>query len=248
MGVDATLLAAAAIVLFGGIVSGVAGFGFALVTGPLLLMLFDPPTVTALCICLTMATSWMVLVGNWRKGERETVMAILPGALVGLGIGVAIVQIVAPVWIKLLSALAVVLFTLALAYGKELPGIHTRVAPPIAGLISGTMNTTTGIAGPPVVILFTGRKFDPVAFRVSIIMYFYVVDTLAIALLVQQGVVGADELGTVVRPLIPASLGLIVGRWLATRVSPGLFRRVTLVLLLATGAFASIAALRQILG
>lgn len=245
---DATLLAAAAIVIVGGVISGVAGFGFALVTGPLLLLLFDPPTVTALCICLTMLTSWMVLVGNWRKGERETVRAILPGALVGLILGVALVQIVAPVWIKLVSALAVICFTIALAWGKELPGIRSRFAPPIAGLLSGTLNTTTGIAGPPVAILFTGRQFDPIAFRVSIILYFYVVDTLAIAMLLQQGVIGQHEMGAVVRLLLPASAGLIAGRRLARRVSPTVFRRVTVVLLLATGAFATVAALRQLLG
>ena len=244
---DATLIAAAAIVIFGGLVSGVAGFGFALVTGPLLLLLFDPPTVTALCICLTMLTSWMVLVGNWRKGERDTVKAILPGAVVGLVIGVALVQIVAPVWIKLVSAVAVILFTIALAYGRQLPGIGSRFAPPFAGLLSGVMNTTTGIAGPPIAILFTGRQFDPVAFRVSIILYFYVVDTLAIGLLLQQGVIGSAEMGAVLRLLLPASAGLVAGRRLAKRVSPTLFRRVTFVLLFATGGIAAFVALRELL-
>lgn len=244
---DGALLAAMAIVLCGGVISGVAGFGFALVTGPLLLLIYDPPTVTTLSVSLTMITSWMVLVGSWREAQVRTIRSILPGALVGLVIGVAVIQVVEPVWIKLLASVAVILFTLLLARGAQLAAVHSPYAPPVAGLLSGIMNTTTGIAGPPIAILFTGRDYNPRAFRASIITYFYIVDILAIILLWQQDVIGRDQLVVVAQLAIPASIGLITGRWLAKRVSHAAFRKVTIGLLLLTGTIGTIAALNQLL-
>ena len=44
-----------------------------------------------------------------------------------------------------------------------------------------------------------------------------------------------------------ASAGLVAGRRLAKRVSPTLFRRVTFVLLFATGGIAAFVALRELL-
>ncbi|MGD9710980.1 MAG: TSUP family transporter, partial [Thermomicrobiales bacterium] len=190
-------LAALTIVFGGGIVTGLAGFGFALAIVPPLLLIYSAPTVTAVAISLTLVTGWIVLLGTWSMIERATVMSVLPGAIIGLGAGVLFLENVREAWIKLMAGAVVLLFTIATFNGMELPGARARGAPPTAGFFSGMLNISTGMASPPVALLFASRNYQPNAFRSSIVAYFYVIDLLAMILLIQQGLVGWSELGIV---------------------------------------------------
>jgi uncharacterized membrane protein YfcA len=84
------------------------------------------------------------------------------------------------------------------------------------------------------------------AFRSSIVAYFYVIDALAMVLLIQQRLVGWDELRVVVSLLPAAIAGTFAGRALVRRTSPEQFRRVTLAILLGTGAVGVISAVRDL--
>ncbi len=235
--------AALAIVLGGGIITGIAGFGFALVVVPPLLLLYPPPTVTALAISLTLVTSWIVLLDSWQHVQRSTVQALLPGAIIGLGGGVILLHIASEAWIKLIAGLVVIMFTASLLVHWQIPGVQSRTAPPIAGFFSGALNAATGMASPPIALLFTARGYDLQAFRSSIVTYFYVIDTLAILLLIQQGLVGWKEL-EVVASLLPAALvGTFIGKRIASRTPEHLFRLVVIGLLFGTGALGIASAL-----
>lgn len=243
-----TLLIAMAIAGMGGVVSGLAGFGFALVVVPPLLLLYPPATVTATAVSLTLATGWVVLLGSWRSVQGRTVLALVPGATIGVFFGTVLIRVLEPAYIKLIAGFVVVLFAISVLRGWKLNAVHHPMAAPLAGLASGTLNTSTGMAGPPVALLFTTRDYDMQAFRASLMAYFYYVDLIGMSLLVQQGIVGRDELAIVLRLLPAAIIGSFVGRRLLKRISQHQFRRLTLGMLLATGAVGIVAALRALLG
>ncbi|MCC6943489.1 MAG: sulfite exporter TauE/SafE family protein [Thermomicrobiales bacterium] len=229
------LIAAWGIVFGGGIVTGLAGFGFALAIVPPLLLFYSAPTVTAVAISLTLVTGWIVLLGTWRLIEVSTVSTVLPGAIVGLGAGVLLLRSVDEAWIKLLAGVVVLVFTVATFRGLSIPGSESRGAPPLAGFLSGVLNISTGMASPPVALLFASRRYQPNAFRSSIVAYFYVIDLLAMMVLIQQGLVGWSELRTVAL-LLPAALaGTVVGRHLLTKASEAQFWRLVMIILLGTG-------------
>ncbi|CAN5804208.1 sulfite exporter TauE/SafE family protein [soil metagenome] len=246
LGLTAELIAALCIAFGGGIVTGLAGFGFALAVVPPMLVIYDPPAVTAVAISLTLVTSWVVLLDSWRHIERRTVVSLLPGAIVGLGAGVAMVRTVDVAWIKLIAGMVVLSFTMALIRGWAIPGTSSPAAAPVAGFFSGALNAAIGMASPPVALLFATRSYGLQAFRSSIVAYFYVIDALAMTLLIQQRLVGWDEL-RVVASLLPAAIaGTFVGRALLQRTSQEQFRLVTLAILLGTGAVGLISALRDL--
>ena len=245
---SSTLLIAMAIAGAGGVVSGLAGFGFGLVVVPLLLQLYPPATVTAVAVSLTLATGWVVLLGSWRTVQVRTVLGLIPGATIGVFVGAALLRTLDPAAIKLIAGTVVVLFAVSVMRGWKLNAVRSPLAAPVAGLASGTLNTSTGMAGPPVALLFTTREYDMHVFRSSIMAYFYYVDVLGISLLAQQGIVGRSELAVVLRLLPAAIVGGFVGRRMLRRVSQGQFRRITLAMLLATGGIGILTAARALLG
>ena len=98
--------------------------------------------------------------------------------------------------------------------------------------------TSTGLSGPPIVMLLTARRLAIGAFRSSIAAYFIVLSVVGLILLVGGHAIDRDDL-TVSAVLVPAALvGTLAGSRLVQRLDAARFRKLTLVLLLSTGVFA----------
>lgn len=245
---SSTLLIAMVIAIAGGVIFGLSGFGFGLTTVPILLLLYPPATVTALVVIVSLSTGWVVLVGAWRSVQLRTVLALAPGATIGVVLGTMLIRTVDPAVVKLIAGSAVVLFALSLLRGWKVNAVHHPLAAPLAGVASGTLNTSTGMSGPPVVLLFTSREYNMQAFRSSIMVYFYYVNLLGISLLIQQGIVGRTQLAVVLQLLPAAIVGGVIGRRLVWRFSPAQFRALTTVMLLVTGSIGIVTSMRSLLG
>jgi uncharacterized protein len=240
-------MAALAVTLFGGLTSGLAGFGFALVCVPLLLLIYPPQTVVTISILLSLLTGWIILPGVWRQIRMRTVIGLLPWAIGGIGVGVLLLRALDVAQIKLVASLAVAGFALAMLRGWTPPGAESPVATAVAGMASGTLNAMVGVAGPPVVMLFVARKLEPHAFRTSIVAYFIAIDVAALVVLVRVGEIGWTETRTALLLLPAAAIGTFVGRGLVSRIEVAVFRRVVLVMVVATGMLGVVDALRSVL-
>jgi len=86
------------------------------------------------------------------------------------------------------------------------------------------------------VALFTLRGLGVRPFRANLLAYLLTLGVVGLPTLLAQGAVGRDDL-TTGAALVPAALlGRLLGMAMARRVTATAFRRVTLVLLLLTGA------------
>lgn len=235
------------IVLAGGVLSGIAGFGFALVAVPPLLFIYEPPTVTALAILLTTVTRWVILLDSWREIRWRTIGALMPGAAVGIGIGVVMLQRLDAAYFRLLAGLVVVVTSLTMIRGWTIRGAESPVATAVTGVASGVFNTTVGMAGPPVVFLFTTRNYSVKAFRGSVTTVFYLVSLTGIITLFQRDIIGSSQL-RIALLLLPAAVGgMVLGQVLVRRFSAAMFRRLVLLLLLVTGSVGVVSAIQQLL-
>lgn len=241
------LIATTGIVLIAGVIVGLAGFGFALFAVPPLLFMHEPPVVVAMVNILGFSSGMVVLYGEWHEIRKSTLRALIPWALIGLVAGTAILRYVEGLYIKLLASVVVVVFSVYAASGLRFPGVNRPAATVIAGLSSGVLGTSAGLPGPPIALLFTARDLPPAAFRVTITAYFMVIDVVAVFLLLISGQLHRPAL-VLSLSMVPASL---VGRWcgrrLADRITPPVFRRLVIAMLLFTGATGVIGAAISIL-
>lgn len=237
------VLAACAVVYTGGLVSGLTGFGFGLVTVPPLLLLFPPPVAVVLTKVLTLSTSWVILVDARRHISWRMVLSLFPSALCGLAAGVVVLRLAEAATIRLLASavvLAAVLLSLPDRRGPEQTPHRGRAhrwwATVLAGFASGALSTSTGLSGPPVVFLLAMRGFGIHAFRGTLAAYFVLLDLIGLPAILAQHLVGRSMLPVLIALVPTALLGRLTGIVLARRVSVPLFRRITLVLLALSGA------------
>jgi uncharacterized membrane protein YfcA len=220
--------------LLAGCVSGLTGFGFALISSPLLLFVYDPTTVVVLTAVLSVAINVAVVWDSWRDARKRLVLALLPPAVVGVVVGVVVLRVVDPVYVRLVVGVVVVLSTLLLLREIRLPSAGTWWGPVVAGTISGALSTSTGLAGPPIVLLFASRGLPKHAFRGSSALYFLVMGFVGFAALVLWGLVD-DSHVPLALALVPAAfLGKLFGTALLGRLSEKTFRNATLGVTLLT--------------
>ena len=230
-----------------GTLSGFAGFGLAAVVVPLLLVVYEPETVVALVAVLSLSVAAAVVRDSWREADRRVALALLP-ALPGLAVGAEILRVVDTAYVRLaMGVLVVAAAVLLLREDVRLPGADTRWGAALTGLVSGTLASSTGLSGPPAVLLLASRGLPKAAFRASISLYFLGLD---LALLAALGLWGFLEpsLAPVALLLVGATLaGKAVGTELFRRASQKIFHAVVLGTVVVTGALGIATAVRAFL-
>lgn len=229
-------IAAVCAILVGATISGLTGFGFGLVIVPIMLLLFPPPTVVVLTSSLAIASGLPILIEDRRKVRLRIISPLMIPAIVGLFVGIQILTRLDTRYIKLTAGIVVVIFAAMVARGFVIPGIRSRIAPVVAGFTSGMLGTSTGMSGPPVVLLLTDRAPEPRVFRASITFYFSTMNLIGILLVTRTGFVGRREFALAVVFLPLALFGRRVGQRVLYRVNPDQFRRISMALLMLTGA------------
>jgi uncharacterized protein len=236
------LLVALFSALLAGAVSGLTGFGLALISVPLLLFVYEPRTVIVITAVLSVIINLAVVWDSWRDADQRIVVALLPSALVGVIVGTEVLRTVDPDYIRLGVGIVVVFSAVLLLRDVRLPGAGTRWGTVVAGSTSGALSTSTGLAGPPIVLLLASRGFPKRAFRGSSALYFLAMSLVGLAVLYIRGIFGADHVPLALALIPAAFLGKTIGTAMLKRISEGAFRVVTLGIVILTGTLGVVTA------
>ncbi|HEX6843847.1 MAG TPA: sulfite exporter TauE/SafE family protein [Actinomycetota bacterium] len=219
----------------------VTGFGYALLVAPVFAAAMGPRqglvTMTLIGVPMTLFNAV-----RWRDAiDRRAAVTVSLASLVGMPLGLWVLLEADERTLTLLVAVVVLVFTVAMWRGLTLPaGRGTLVT---AGIVSGTLATSTGTNGPPLVIAFHASEMAPDAFRATLAAAFVVGNGAALLAFVSRELVGAEELRLAVWGLPAAVAGALAGDRVFARLDRVRFRRGVLWLLLATGIVVAISAL-----
>lgn len=233
IGVAVFALAAAA--------QAVTGFGSALVGVPLLAVVVDP---VAAVVSVT-AVAFVMTLGAVRRErhhvEGRAVRRFAMWGLVGLPLGLAALRLLPPARLTLVMAVVLLVLVVLLAVGIRVPA--GPVAQRVAGVSSGALLTSTGMNGPPLVVMFQAMGMAPRQFRATLQGVFCIQDLLAVVGFVVVGSFSRNALLLVVGGLAGMPLGWLLGDRVFHSLSPVVFRRVVLVVLALTAVVAGVKAL-----
>lgn len=235
---NAVLLAAVALVgvFSGSLVQTTAGFGFALIAAPLLLLTFQPAEMVAIIMFTSMLQVARVLWGEGRRYEakRSVVIAILVGMLPGLVIGTFVLGIVSKQSLSLVVGILILVAALLQVIKIERldTGLGAGPAAVIVGLVTGVLSTSTAIGGPPFVLWMRRHRVSIHEFRDTFAAIALVGNIVTIPLLEARGfhVLNPSVLKFFVLSIPIVLLGHWLGKRLLTKVSEKQFRQISYVL------------------
>jgi uncharacterized protein len=232
-----TYVLAGLIVALGAAAQAASGFGFALLAVPLLAILVGAKTAVVMTAVVSLGLQLTMALRDHAAIRRPTIVTMTIAALVGMPLGLLVLDHVNEQTLTVAIAVTVLGFTLLLARSVRVPAGVTTDA--VAGFASGTISTSTGTSGPPLVIALHAREMVPVAFRATLAAQFLIQGTISVVAFALVGRV-TSEIGRLTLASLPGlAVGWLTGQYVFSRLDPGRFRRVVLAML-AISALASL--------
>jgi uncharacterized membrane protein YfcA len=236
-----------AVVLIASTAQTVTGFGFALIAVPFMVIVLDVRDAVVMVGLLGWLNSTLVARAVWRHVPTRAVATMLIGSFVGMPLGLLVLLTAPDDALRLAVGVSSIVMAAALMSGVRWRG-GDRAGELVAGAVSGVLNTSTGMNGPPIVLYLQDRGYPKDEFRGALSAFFFVSSLVSFAIFALNGVISADALvlAAVAAPAVFA--GNWAGRHLLGRLSDETFRRLVLALLVATALAAVVTALIKIAG
>jgi hypothetical protein len=229
------IIAASAVVLLAGLVSGLTGFGFALISVPLLVLFLPAKPAVALVWMLGTLCDIAVAVSAFRWAQPKRIWPLMVAGVVGIQIGGYLLLILSPETLKLWIGVVITLSSLGFLLGFRRQIANEKAACAPVGLASGLLGGTTGMSGPPVILFLTNQGLDKRTFRANLATYFLVIDAVRAPLLLKGGLINHATLTWAAYLLAALAVGTLAGIRLVHHVDEALFRRVALIIVLGAG-------------
>lgn len=216
------------IVLFSSFIQSITGFGFAVVGTPLLLFFMEPKQVVSLMVFGALILNLMVIYKTRGKSDPKVIWPMFIASLIGIVPGVYILKVVDASILKLCIGILILLVSFFMASNYVMTIKREKLATVFVGIVSGFMGGATSLSGPPVALFLMNQQQDKEAFRANLVRYFCLGN---IATLLVMYFMETMELG-VLRQGLYAIPGVLLGVWVGekafARVSPKLFKWITL--------------------
>jgi uncharacterized membrane protein YfcA len=218
------------LLLFGtvlaGLVRGFSGFGTALIYMPFAGTVLPPVYALATMLIFEVPGTLPLVPRSLRDCHRRDVVRLAFGAVLGLPLGLyLLVRIEPDVFRWSVSITALILLGL-LVTGWRYHGVISHKMTTGIGGLGGVLAGASGLAGPPVIMLYMSSRHAVSAIRANIFLYLFLTDIVSLLMLAIVGKLDHTPLILGLLLIIPYGLANIVGAALFRPDQEKLFRAV----------------------
>ncbi len=223
--------------LAGGFVSGLAGFGTALMALGIWLYVLPPSAAVPLVLICSVVAQTATLPSMWRSFDLTLVWPFLIGGLLGVPLGTMLVAHADPNVFKLTVGILLLVFPTALYFSAPMAlEFGGRIADGIVGFIGGILGGLAGLSGPPPILWASVRGWGKDERRGVFQTFNWTVLFVALCLQTASGLVAREVIWLAVLALPGTVLGSWIGAKLYHALSDRNFRDIVLGMLFLSGA------------
>lgn len=223
------------IILTASILQTSTGFGFSILATPFLLLLFGVSEAIQINLVLSLIISAALISKIRNDIDFDILKRLIIGSIAGMPIGIAIFVVADMQKLKLGISVIILLLTILLIFSLRIRRTQGRDF--LFGGLSGSLTTSIGMPGPPLLLYFSGTGTQKEKLRGTTLAFYLAI--YSISLVLQIMFTGTNRTVWVSSAMaIPiVLLGLYLGQRLFHRIDQRTFRYVTYVILLFTGLY-----------
>lgn len=228
------LLLLAATAFVAGVVRGFTGFGTAMIYMPVAGQILTPVAALATMTVMDAFGPLPNVPRALRDWHRRDVVLMCATLVLALPAGLFLLtRMPVELFRYAVSLIALALLALLIA-GWRYRGALSRSMIAGTGLVGGFLGGSTGLAGPPVIMLYMASTLPARVVRANLLLYLLAVDILMLATLTAMGRLDGATLATGLVMLIPYLAGNVLGGWLFRPGLETVYRRVAYVIIAAS--------------
>ncbi len=212
---------------------GLGGLGVLLT--PLLALVLPVALAVGVLLPMLMVGDAFALYMYWKEWDSDLLKRMLPAGIAGAIAGTFLLSWLSPNGLRILLGVFVLLVVLYKWVSDQMRTIQYEPRPwhsPLAGFLAGLASGMFNSGGPPFNSYLLLRKVSARPFIATSAIYFAVLNLIKVPGFLYTGILDVSRLLSLwwVFPFIP--LGIWIARAMLTHVSPLLFERIIIVLLI----------------
>lgn len=215
-------------VLLVGLSKGGFGGGIGFVGVPLMALAM-PPVQAAAILLPILCLMDIAAVWTWRGVyDRRTLADMLPGSILGIGLGWLTAAIVTEEAVRLIVGTVALVFVLRwlytqLRHGSRRKARLNRAAAAFWGAVSGFTSFVAHVGGPPFQVYALPLRLDPKVLAGTSAIFFAITNALKLVPYFALGQFNAANLTASLALMPLAPLATMAGAWLVRRMRPEVF-------------------------
>ncbi|RJP74141.1 MAG: sulfite exporter TauE/SafE family protein [Candidatus Abyssobacteria bacterium SURF_17] len=227
------------------IVTGFSGFGFALISVPLLSLFVDIKFGVPLVLLVAFFSVVVLSVNKLRFFRERIIYFIFIGMVIGIFVGTYFLANFKTDLLKKLLGLVIILFSLHIFLRARYERVQHRrkmtsgkvgmVIATLVGILSGVAGGMFGTSGPPLVVYVDYFAENKSAFRAQLLVLFVLHDLFRMYLYIRYSLINMEVVRFAVCLLPAVCLGLFIGSRMHFQVNEKIFGRAVATMLLVSG-------------
>lgn len=222
-------------VFLGAFTQSLSGFGVALVTMAILPALVGIQTASPLVALISLALELSILIIYRSSFNLGAILPLALAAVVGIPIGVWLLGVVPEDIVITILGIVIAGYAVYALLGIRLPAMKHPAWAYSMGFLAGILGGAYNTSGPPAVIYANCRRWAPVEFKTNLQGFFFITNIFVIANHGLRGNLTVDVWTIFLWSLPAVTLGILAGIGLGRKLSPEMFRKIVLILLVVLG-------------
>lgn len=229
------LLAAMLVIFLAGAAQSMTGFGFGLVAVPLMTLFLSPSATIPIVVIEGLVLNIIILYQSRGRLELRRMSTLAAAGLVGVPMGVFLLASMEANSLRVYLGLFMVAAGLMFASGLRIRVNNERLAAVPVGIASGVLGGSVSMPAPPIILFFANQGMPPAEFRSNLILAITLQLIFSLPLYAAAGLLPASAFVSSAAILPALLIGGVVGTRMLGLVSPEVFRKLTLLTVVAAG-------------
>ncbi|URZ03904.1 sulfite exporter TauE/SafE family protein [Clostridium felsineum] len=231
-------------ILLASFTQGITGFGFALIAVPLL-SFFIPElrNITPIIVIYSLLTNIIILYKSRRYIDLKKVIYLVIFAIIATPIGTYMLIYVNVTVSKIIIGLVITITAFAMLKNFKIKLKNKKISYGIVGILSGILNGSTGLSGPPIVLFLTNQNVDKNVFRANLTFFGLATNIFTIILFYLEGIINISVIHFTLLYFPALIIGVLIGIVVSTKINERIFRNITIYLIILLGLYTSMSSI-----
>jgi uncharacterized protein len=231
------------VVFFASIIQGLVGFGFALVSVPLLMLYFSHIIVVPNMLIQSALINLIIVIEAKKHMELKRMIPLMLAGGLGSPVGVFLLKMIEEKGIKVFVGVLLIFSSILLLLGYRKYFKNEKLAFLSVGFVSGILSGSTAMSGPPVILFYNNQGIEKTRFRANLVLYFLFLNIFGISIMSINGILSKNIFPYVMLFSPTTLIGVSIGIMLSKKINENIFKKITLFIILMSGIIALISGL-----
>lgn len=222
---------------------GIASFGFSLISLPLLGIFLPIRIVVPVLIIYSLILNTVILSQLRKHVKLKNIWVILIFGIIGTPFGGHLLKIAPENILKGLVGVILIVAAIINYKGYKIKVKNERLTFIPVGIISGLLNGSVSLAGPPVVLFLSNQGVEKQTFRANLTTYFWILNIVTIPTYLFQGLITREVINYSIYLIPGLVLGTLLGIKIGNKVDDVMFKKLAIGLITAMGVMSLFSAM-----